>query len=355
MARHSTWKRIGDDDSLRRSLLARANVLRRTRGWFQRRDFIEIDVPVLAPWVGMEPHLATLSTAVHDGAGDALRLHHQTSPEYALKKLLAAGIPDCFALGHVFRDGEVSEHHEPEFTLLEWYRRDADYTHLMRDTEQLVAALAEGVTGSPEVTRSDRLVDLAPPWDRITVAEAMARWANIDIETHADDAEGFRRHAVEQGYDWVRDESWDDLFYKLFLTHVEPNLGWSRPTILYEYPARFGALARRRPDKPAVVERFEAYVAGVELCNAFSELTDPDEQRERFRAEQEKRLKLGVAVPPIDEDLLDALAALPQCAGNALGIDRLIMLLTGEPEISRVVWFPWKTLRDWRDEHDSPT
>lgn len=347
----TTWRRIASDSALRRSLLLRAEILRAIREWFWARGFVEVDPPILAPWVGMEPHLAPLRTTVHDGSGRAVRLYHQTSPEYALKKLLAAGIPDCFALGHVFRDGEVSELHNPEFTLLEWYRRETDYTALMRDTEQLVADLATRFQGKPELNRRGQRIDVAPPWERITVADAMMRWANVDVETFCDD-EAFRRHVRSQGHEWVRDEPWEELFYKLFLTHVEPKLGSPKPVILCEYPARFGALARRLRERPHVVERFEAYVAGIELCNAFTELTDPAEQRERFERECEERRKLGREALPVDEDLLDALTELPPCAGNALGVDRLVMLLVDEPSIERVTWFPFASFRQWMERHE---
>jgi lysyl-tRNA synthetase class 2 len=197
-------------------------------------------------------------------------------------------------------------------------------------------------------------LDLAPPWERVTVASAMRRWANLDIEAFPDDA-SFREHARAQGHDWVRDEAWDELFYKLFITHVEPHLGFPKPTILYEYPARFGALARRHPDRPHVAERFEVYAAGVELCNAFTELTDPVEQRDRLERERGERARLGREALPIDEDFLDAVAELPPCAGNALGVDRLVMLLTDEPTIERVTWFAFGALRAWAERQKGPS
>jgi lysyl-tRNA synthetase class 2 len=290
-------------------------------------------------------------------------MFHQTSPEYALKKLLAAGMPDCFALGHVFRDGEVSPLHNPEFTLLEWYRRGADYTALMDDTARLCADLAIELRGSPIIDVGGKPVDLTPPWECITVANAMQRWAGVDIEAHTEDATfreearnaTFRAAARNAGHDWVTNESWDDLFYKLFLTHVEPHLGAPKPVILCEYPVRFGALARRHPERPHVAERFEAYVAGVELCNAFSELADPVEQRERLEAEQRQRAALGAEVLPVDEDFLDALGGgFPVCAGNALGVDRLVMLLAGETDIARVTWFPFSVMAGWAERHRPP-
>jgi len=349
--RPTTWGRIARDPRLRETLVRRGEILRGVREWFWSRGFLEVDPPILAPWVGMEPHLAPLSTVVSDGYGQALRLYHQTSPEYALKKLLAAGIPNCFALGHVFRNGEVSERHNPEFAMLEWYRRDADYTALMDDTAHLVADLASRFCGAAELVYAGQRIDLTPPWERITVAKAMRRWAGVDIEAHPND-ESFRAHARTRGHEWVSAESWDELFYKLFLTYAEPKLGLPKPTILCEYPVRFGALARRHPERPHVVERFEAYVAGVELCNGFSELADPVEQRARLEAEQAERRALGREPLVVDEDFLDALEdGFPACAGNALGVDRLVMLLTGETDIARVTWFPFRVFEDWTRRH----
>ncbi|HOF61805.1 MAG TPA: EF-P lysine aminoacylase EpmA [Candidatus Latescibacteria bacterium] len=346
----TTWRRIAEDASLRRSLLLRCEALRAVREWFWARGFVEIDAPVLAPWVGMEPHLVPLETRMSDGKR-ALRVFHQTSPEYALKKLLTAGIPDCFALGHVFRDGEVSPMHNPEFTLLEWYRRGADYTALMDDTACLTAELAVKLCGAPIIQVGGKQIDLTPPWERITVAEAMQRWAGVDIEANVED-EAFRAAAREAGNDWVTNEPWEDLFFKLFLTHVEPRLGWPKPVILCEYPVRFAALARRSLENSLVAERFEAYIAGVELCNGYSELTDPVEQRERLESEQRQRAALGAEVLPVDEDFLDALGGgFPVCAGNALGVDRLVMLMAGETDIARVTWFPFSVMAEWAERH----
>lgn len=342
----SSWKRIALDPQLRGNLLLRAAAIRATREWFWRHGCIELDPPVLAPWAPMETHLDPLRTTVTDGFGSEMLMYHQTSPEYALKKLLAAGMPDCFALGHVFRDGEATPMHEPEFTLVEWYRRDSDYTAIMQDTEEYVADLACTVATRPGIEWNGIPCDLSPPWRRITVAEAMHRWTNVDILSVLDDAEAFRAHARERGHCWVSDESWEDLFFKLFITDVEPHLGHGTPVILYEYPASMAALARRKPSDGRVAERFEAYICGVELCNAFSELTDPAEQRRRFEAERAERRRLGREEPPIDEDLLSALASLPDCAGNALGFDRLLMLLTGETGIARVIPFPFRVMRD---------
>ena len=347
----TTWGRIARDSSLKCSLLLRSEILHQIRMWFRERSFIEVDTPALAPWVGMEPHLVPLSTSVSSTQGNTLKLFHQTSPEYALKKLLAAGISDCFSLGHAFRDGETSPIHNPEFSLLEWYRVGADYTALMDDTANLAADIAERVTGSPHIVRDGKQINLTPPWERITVAEAMQRWAKVDIVTHRDDG-SFREHARTQGHGWVRDESWDELFFKLFINDVEPKLGWPEPVILYDYPVRFGALARRSPENPDVAERFEAYVAGIELCNAFSELTDAAEQRSRLEREAEERVELGNERLPVDEDFLDALdGGFPECSGNALGVDRLVMLLAGEPSIERVTWFPFSVYEIWQHRH----
>ena len=347
---NTTWRRIADDPGLHDSLLIRARALRETREWFWNRGFIEVDTPVLAPWAGMEPHLVPMHTDVGDGIG-RITLHHQTSPEYALKKLLAAGMPDCFSLVPAFRNDERGPLHEPEFTILEWYRLGNDYTALMDDTADFSADLARSVRGTTTIEYGGKRADLAADWERVTVADAMRTHAGVDIESHADD-ESLRAHAREMGHDWVRDETWETLFFKLFIQHVEPNLGVGTPTILCEYPERFGALARRKPGDARVVERFETYVCGVELCNAFSELTDATEQRVRLEREHVERAKIGADSVPVDEDFLDAVADLPECTGNALGMDRLIMLIAGEQNIQRVRWFPFSVFRAWNDRHN---
>ncbi len=326
---------------MRERLAQRAQILREVRRWMESEHFLEIEPSVLAPWAGMEPSLDPLTTLAHLGVeADPTLLYHQTSPEYAMKKLLAAGYERIYSMGKVFRDYEGSPLHQIEFTMLEWYRAEADYIVLMDDTEALVEACSIALNRSSQINYQGHQIELQRPWERITVSDAMLRWAGIDLGK-CNDVASFRGHAREAGYEWMTDEDSESLFFKLWITHVEPNLGKDRPVWIIDYPIRFGALARAKPDDSSVAERCEAYIAGIELCNGFSELTDAVEQRRRLESEQAQRKALGKeVVPEIDEDFLKAAERMPDSAGNALGIDRLVMLLTDAATIEEVVAFP---------------
>jgi lysyl-tRNA synthetase class 2 len=265
-----------------------------------------------------------------------------TSPEYQMKRLLAAGLERIVALCRCVRGGEVGAQHEPEFTMVEWYRAWSDLEAVLADTEELVAAVALAVRGDATVEVGGRTIDVAPPWPRMTVAEAMARWAGLAPEVVlGGDEEALAAALAAAGIDTGSALAWDDLFYAGFVARVEPRLAeLERPLVVTDWPVRLGALARRSPSRPGVVERFEAYVGGVELCNAFGELTCPVEQRARFEEDQRQRAARGKPVHPIDEKLVAALEeGLPPSAGNALGLDRLVMLVTGALSIRDVVWF----------------
>ncbi|NOZ56308.1 MAG: EF-P lysine aminoacylase GenX, partial [Calditrichaeota bacterium] len=324
------WKRLIGNGELRERLIKRAKIISSVRAYFEDEGFLEIDVPILVPLPGMEPHLSPLEVAIHDRGGHSYPFFLHTSPEYALKKLLAAGFEKIFALTHAFRDGEVSETHNLEFTLLEWYRAGADYARLMRDCEELFARVAESLGHKDlRISYQGKEIDLRPPWPRLTMREAVQRFAGVDISGETTIVE-LVAIAHAKGYREARpDWPWEDVFYLIFLNEVEPRLPQDRPVFLTEYPVQMGALARRKPDDPSSVERFELYVGGLELANAFSELTDPIEQRQRLLHEQDERRQLGRTVYPVDESFLEALeVGLPDSAGIALGVDRLVMLFT---------------------------
>jgi lysyl-tRNA synthetase class 2 len=306
-----------------RKLAERARLLRLIRAFFDGRDFLEIEAPILVPSPGLELHLDAFAVANHD-AGRYLI----TSPEYQMKRLLAGGLERIYSLGKVFRRGEAGPHHNPEFTMLEWYRAGADWTTIADDTEALVAELgaAFGVAG------------LERPWERLSVAEATERHAGVRIDGDETLA-ALRAKVAAAGHRLPADGSWDDVFFTMFLDHVEGRLGRERPTLLYDWPRPLCALARLKPSDPRVVERFEVYFAGLELCNAFGELTDPVEQRQRLEHDLAERRARGLPEYPVDERFLDALADMPPSAGIALGVDRLAMLLTGAREIRDVLAF----------------
>ena len=328
---------------LRKNLETRARTLSAVRRFFEGRGFLEVETPLLVSAAGQEPHLTPFETEYRDPRR-RLRRYLTTSPEYAMKRLLAAGFERVYQVCKSFRngDGERGPQHNPEFTILEWYRAFASYEDIAQDTEQMVSAVAQEVLGAIRLLHRNRPVDLTPPWERITVQDAVLRHARIDLAAHPD-APSLCRSARENGFSAVApDDAWEVAFFKVFLDGVEPHLGRGRPTILMDYPASMAALARRKADAPGLAERFEVYIAGVELANAFSELNDPREQRARFLAEQAERRAHGGAPPPLDDRFLSAMeAGIPPAGGIALGVDRLVTLLTDEDDIRDVMAFPF--------------
>lgn len=314
------------------ALARRAAVLRVVRGFFDRRDFAEVDVPVRVRAPALEVHLDAVA------AGPDWWLI--TSPEYQMKRLLAAELGRIYSLCRCSRAGEVGAQHQPEFTMLEWYRGWAELDDVLRDTEELVAEVAMALWQTTLLSYGGRALDLTPPWPRRTVAEVMAEWAGVPVRGD-EDADELGRRVRAAGVDAGDAVEWDDLFFAAFVERVEPRLAaLERPLVLVDWPVALGALAREAPGRPEVVERFEVYAGGLELCNAFGELTCPAEQRRRFEADQARRARAGKPVHPIDEKLLAALSeGLPPSAGNALGIDRLVMLMTDRADIRDVVWF----------------
>ncbi len=308
--RAADWAPTATLDALRH----RHAALQALRAFFDQAGFIAVETPALVPSPGVELHLTALQVR---GAGASRFLH--TSPEYHMKRLLAAGLPRIYQLCKVYRGEELGALHEPEFTLLEWYRAGSDFEQMMQDTEQLVAHVARTLLGGTTIPGRDAELDVSPPWPRLSVREAFLRHAGVAVE------------------DLLPDE---ERFYRTLIERVEPQLGRGKPTFLTHYPASMAALARLCPTDPSVAERFEAYLDGVELCNGFSELTDAAEQRRRLEADLQARARLGKPAYPIDERFLSALArGMPPSGGNALGVDRLLMLLLGAREIGEVLAF----------------
>jgi elongation factor P--(R)-beta-lysine ligase len=308
-----------------RKLAERARILRRMRAFFDARDFIEIEAPIVVPSPGLELHLDAFAVANSDAADPRYLI---TSPEYQMKRLLAGGMERIYSLGKVFRRSESGAHHNPEFTMLEWYRAGAGWEAIADDIEALVSSLAKdfGVAG------------LGAPWQRISVADATERWAGVRID--GDEPLPLLREKIGRaGHRVPADGHWDDVFFTMFLDAVEPRLGQGAPTLVYDWPRPLCALAREKPGDPRVVERFEVYAAGLELCNAFGELTDVAEQRRRLEADRDERRRRGLADYPIDEKFLAALADMPPSSGIAMGVDRVVMLLTGAREIRDVLAF----------------
>ena len=322
-------------------LRTRARVLSFIRRFFENAGFLEVETPLLVPSPGMEPHLDAFETLYSEN-GHARRYFLPTSPEYAMKRLLSSGYERIFQICKSFRQDAPGPMHSPEFTLLEWYRGYADYTTIMGDTENLIHGLVREVTGSSSVMYRGRAVDFTPPWQRLSVREAFARYAGVRADP-AGDPDGFIHEARKQGHGSVSPgDPFEVAFFKVFLDAVEKHLGAGRPTFLVDYPAEMAALSRLKQNAPGIAERFELYVSGVELGNAFTELNDPAEQRARLEDEAAQRQHNGRPVYPIDERFLGALeAGMPPAGGIALGIDRLLMLLTDARHIRDVVAIPF--------------
>jgi lysyl-tRNA synthetase class 2 len=329
---------------VRRAIRVRAATLQGIRRCFDGEGFMEVETPLLVRCPGMEPHLTAFRTAGRE-AGEPAALYLPTSPEYAMKRLLSAGCERIYQVCKAFRDEPPAAMHNPEFTILEWYRAFADYRAIMADAERLVHRLAVAVTGSPIIRFGPHAVDTTPPWERITVHEAFRRHAGIALG-ETEDAAGLVRQAKATGNRSVCEgDTYEEAFFKVFLDCVEGHLGHPRPTVLVDYPAGMAALARLKPGHPHLAERFEIYLAGVELANGFTELNDPDEQEARLKAEAGQRGRASSEVYPIDGRFLEALRhGMPPSGGVALGVDRLVMLLTGQPRIRDVLAFPFPEL-----------
>jgi lysyl-tRNA synthetase class 2 len=330
----------------RERLLQRGHILEAVRRFFAERGFAEVDTPALQASPGLELHLQAFATELNDPlTGRAATRYLHTSPEFAMKKLLAAGMPRIWQLAHVFRNGERSATHHPEFTMLEWYRAAASYRDLMDECAALVRACQEAA-GAEALTWRGRSADARGEWQRVSVADAFHRYCGVDLLATAPDpdkpdAGRLAAEAARIGVAPHPGDDWETLFFRVFLERIEPGLGVGTPTILSDYPVSMAALSRRSPSDPRLAERFEVYVCGLELANAFGELINPAEQRARFIADQARKKALYGYAYPIDEDFLAALeAGLPECAGIALGFDRLVMLATGADDIEEVLWAP---------------
>jgi elongation factor P--(R)-beta-lysine ligase len=317
-----TWQRIKNDPKLLNQYLVREKVIDVIRSFFKNQGFREVFTPVLVPVPSIEPNLEVFKTELTTSKGLKRDGYLIMSPEFSIKKLLAAGVGNCFEITKCFRnEEEVSRLHSPEFTMLEWYRVNADYLNIMNDFEDLFLK----IIGKKKLNYQGEIYDLTKPWPRITFAEAFKKYAGKNLSE-------------------VKDED----FYKVFFNEVEPEILKSKkPIFLYDYPISQAALARPKKNNPKFAERFEVFIAGVELGNCFSELTDAKEQKKRFEEDKMLRQKQGKTEYPIDNELIEALeTGLPAVSGIAVGVDRLIMLAADVPNVADTIFFPDSELFD---------
>jgi elongation factor P--(R)-beta-lysine ligase len=326
-------------------LVTRSRILSALRRFFEAEGFVEVEPAILQASPGNETHLHGFATEFVAPEGTTAPAFLHTSPEFAMKKLLAAGETRIFSFSRVFRNRERGALHQPEFTMLEWYRVGDLYERLMEDCAAILGVAAE-VAGADAFAFRGRRCDPAADPQRLTVRDAFLAHADLDLfaslqpDGRGENRDIFAREVAARGLRVADDDDWSDLFSRVLSEKIEPALGIGRPTILSEYPLSEAALARPHPREPRVAERFELYACGVELANAFAELTDPAEQRRRFEADMEKQRQIYGQSYPLDEDFLAALAAMPPASGAALGFDRLVMLSCGAEKIEDVQWTP---------------
>ena len=304
-------------------LKKRSEIIKRIRAFFDDRGYTEVHTPRLVGLPGQEPYLEPFWTEVVEQTGETHSAALITSPEYAMKRLLAAGMDKIYDLGPCFRNNEPWDGtHDPEFLMLEWYRKDADLQSLMDETEEMVRTVA-----------IDRFI---APFRRLTVVDAWKEYADIDLTALLNDREAMAEVCRTNNQPVADDDTWDDLYNKIFLSQIEPQLG-TEPTFLHRYPVSQAALAKRCEDDPRFADRVELYIGGLELANGFAELTDSDEQRKRFEEEIALRKSLGKNTWPVDEAFLETLPTIGKAAGIAFGVDRFVMLLTGSASMNDVI------------------
>lgn len=340
---HSPWWARDRHADRRPFLLARNRIKAAIRRHFEAQSFVEVECAQLQVSPGNETHLHAFATDAIGRDGSATRTYLHTSPEFACKKLLAAGERRIFDFARVFRNREHAPVNVPEFTMLEWYRAEENYDAVIADCIALIRLAAE-IAGTGALSYRGHTVVASAEAERLSVAEAFHRYASVDLlatltPEHGDRA-ALAAQATRAGVHVAADDTWSDVFSRVLSERVEPKLGFERPVILDQYPRVEAALARASAHDPRVAERFEVYVCGVELANGFGELTDAQEQRRRFEHEMAEKARIYGERYPIDEDFLAALAHMPAASGVALGFDRLVMLATGAPSIEHVLWTP---------------
>ncbi len=353
---NSTWKRLRAQPDKLTYLYQREKIVDAIRHFFKSQEFLEVDTPLLVKSPGTEPYLEVFATTLLDFERHPTPAYLLTSPEYALKKLLVTGIPKLFSICKSFRNAEgLSFKHNPEFTIMEWYRTHADYTDIMKDCEQLFVAIARTldttqIGPTTSWTYQGKMYDLTPPWERISVAEAFFSYCGIDVDTLLDERK-LKEAGKKRGFSVESTTTWEQVYNQFLLNDIEPHFGVDHPTIIYDFPVSQASLAKKKDSDPRFAERFEFYVAGIEMGNAFSELTDAEEQRSRFESELNERAILGKTAYQLDEDYLEAIkAGLPPTGGIAVGIDRIVMFFADAPQISDVVVFPASEL--WNKHSD---
>ncbi len=369
-----TWKLLHDQPRFWQRYFVREQLIEAVRQYFTNRQFHEVEVPLLAPTLPTESYYEVFETELLNRHRRGVKAYLATSPEPFLKKLLVAGIGNCYTITKSFRNTEdMSFTHNPEFTILEWYEVDTDYQDVMKTTEMLFCFIykflysssderVRGVKKLPIDCSRSRLgrdtnnrlllnyqgqsINITPPWERISMVEAFSKYARIELMSCLE-LKSMQKVAKVKGYQVEKDNTWEELFHQIYLNEVEPHFGNGKPTFIYDFPSPMAALAKKKDSDPRFAERFEFYIAGLELGDCYSELTDWKEQEERFIKETEERKRLGKINYPYDHDLIEAMkVGLPKCSGLAMGVDRVTMLFANAPRIQDVLLFPASEMWD---------
>ncbi|GIK83684.1 MAG: EF-P lysine aminoacylase GenX [Patescibacteria group bacterium] len=346
------WQKIRENKQFLQPFLVREKVIDAIREFFKKEGFHEVETPLLVQSPGTEPYLEVFESTLVTPGFENKKAYLLTSPELSMKKLLAAGTGSIFTICKSFRNGEgISSFHNPEFSILEWYRVDADYTDVMKDCEDLLLFILKklelNANGKNKLEYQATEYDLSSPWERISVSEAFQKYAGVSKEDMLDEKK-IVKIAKSKGYLVSEFTTWEEAYNQILLNEIEPHLGKSKPTILYDYPASQAALSKKKDSDPRFAERFEFYLAGIELGNAFSELTDADEQEARMVADLQYRKELGKVEYKIDSDFISALRlGLPRTGGIAVGVDRLVMLFANVPSIKDTLLFPVDDVFDY--------
>jgi elongation factor P--(R)-beta-lysine ligase len=334
----SNWSDLKNNPRLNEIYKKRLEITRLIREFFWSENFQEVETPVAVRLPGQEPYLNPIPVSFHDPHGAENKFYLQTSPEFAMKKLLAVGYEKIFQICKCFRDFEqFGGNHTTEFTMIEWYRAPGTLEEIMDDTEKLFKYVA-GNIGVPEVLCKDKKVNVAGVWNRLSMREVWKKYIGMDLNDYLT-KEKMSELVRERGFAVEASEPYEDLFYKIFLNEIEPKLGMEKPIMIYDYPEQMTSLSRISKKDPRYGERFELYIAGLELANAFGELTDAAEQKQRLEIDRDKRAQMGKETWPVDSDFISALeSGIPNAGGIALGVDRMVMLFTGAKDINEVIF-----------------
>lgn len=335
------WQELKDNPKIKEIYDKRLVIIKATRDFFWSLDFIEAETPLAVKTASQEPYLSPIKIKYFHPQGQDFDFYLHTSPEYALKKLLCAGYKKIFEICKCFRNYEdFGGTHNPEFTMIEWYRSPGKLMDIVDDLEDLFKYIGR-VLQQDFVSRNDKNIPINIAWDRMQMKEVWQKYLGVNLDDYLDEV-SLAQLAKERGYVVEKDEKYEDLFYKIFLNEIEPKLGWEKPVIIYDYPAQMTSLSQLCEDN-RYAERFECYIAGLELCNAFGELTDAQKQQENLEKDRDLRQELGKETFPIDVEFIKALqSGMKPAGGIALGLDRVAMLFTGAKDINDVIFMSAK-------------